>query len=100
MTIVQTVMIFVGIPVAVVVLVAGAVYAGTSGSGRRYRPGRPFRFTPVWFLAPDQPRSEGASAFPAGEISSATAASESSPVVGSRDTSRTCEPTGGASGRW
>jgi hypothetical protein len=45
-------LVFVGIPAAVVVVVYGAVY-GTSGrrSSKRYRPGRPFSFAPVWFLA-------------------------------------------------
>jgi hypothetical protein len=50
-SVIQTVLFFAGIPVAVVLLVAGAVYAGGSRRSRRYRPGRPFEFTPVWFLA-------------------------------------------------
>ena len=37
-------------------VIAGLAYAGGGGrSARRYRPGRPFDFTPVWFLsAPEQ----------------------------------------------
>ena len=44
-------MIFAGIPALVIVLIAGAVYAGGARHNRRYRPGRPFEFTPVWFLS-------------------------------------------------
>jgi hypothetical protein len=48
----MTVLIFVGIPAAVVAVVYGAVY-GTSArrASKRYRPGRPFEFAPVWFLS-------------------------------------------------
>ncbi len=52
MSITQTVLVFVGSPAAVVAAVYAAVY-GTSArrSDKRYRPGRPFTFAPVWFLA-------------------------------------------------
>ncbi|GGM72389.1 hypothetical protein ACFFX1_53400 [Dactylosporangium sucinum] len=57
MSIIETTLIYAGIPVLVIVLITGAVFAG-GGSRRgskRYRPGRPFEFTPVWFLsAPEQ----------------------------------------------
>ena len=32
-------------------LITGIVYAGGTRRSRRYRPGRPFSFIPVWFLA-------------------------------------------------
>lgn len=52
MSIIETVAVFAGIPAAVILIVYGLVYAGGARSGsRRYRPGRPFEFTPVWFLA-------------------------------------------------
>ncbi|WP_432979263.1 aa3-type cytochrome oxidase subunit CtaJ [Dactylosporangium sp. CA-233914] len=55
MSIIETTLIFAGIPLAVILLISGAVYAGGSRRSRRYRPGRPFEFTPVWFLsAPEQ----------------------------------------------
>jgi hypothetical protein len=50
-SVLETVLVFVGIPVAVVAVVAGLVYAGSTRPGKRYRPGRPFEFTPVWFLS-------------------------------------------------
>jgi len=62
LSIVETVLIFVGIPTAVVVAVYGLVYAGSARRGKRYRPGRPFEFRPVWFLsAPEQMGSDIAS---------------------------------------
>lgn len=51
MTIVQVLLVFVGIPVAVFLLLAAAVYGLSSRRSRRYRPGRPFEFQPVWFVA-------------------------------------------------
>jgi hypothetical protein len=55
LSIIETTLIFAGIPAAVILLIAGAVYAGGSRRSKRYRPGRPFEFTPVWFLAaPEQ----------------------------------------------
>ncbi len=62
MSIIETVAVFVGIPAAVILTVYGLVYAGGTRSGsRRYRPGRPFDFTPVWFLAaPEEQTAEAA----------------------------------------
>lgn len=55
MSIIETTLIYAGIPAAVIVLIAGAVYAGGSRRSKRYRPGRPFDFAPVWFLSvPEQ----------------------------------------------
>ncbi|MET7399989.1 hypothetical protein ABZS66_41540 [Dactylosporangium sp. NPDC005572] len=57
MSIIETTLIFAGIPVLVIVLITGAVFAGGGSrrNSKRYRPGRPFDFTPVWFLsAPEQ----------------------------------------------
>jgi hypothetical protein len=51
MTIVQVLLVFVGIPVTVFLLLAAAVYGLSSRRSRRYRPGRPFEFQPVWFVA-------------------------------------------------
>ena len=43
---------FVLLPLAVVAVVAALALAGGSGRrARRYRPGRPYDFTPIWFLA-------------------------------------------------
>jgi hypothetical protein len=52
LSITETVLVFVGIPAAVVAAVYALVYATTARRvSKRYRPGRPFTFAPVWFLA-------------------------------------------------
>jgi hypothetical protein len=51
MSIAETVTVFVGVPALVIAVVAGLVYLSGARSSRRYRPGRPFEFTPVWFLS-------------------------------------------------
>ncbi|GAA5182758.1 hypothetical protein GCM10023322_20370 [Rugosimonospora acidiphila] len=61
MSITQTALVFAGIPIVVIAAVFALVY-GTSArrSSKRYRPGRPFTFTPVWFLAaPERVIGEG-----------------------------------------
>ena len=45
-------LIYVLIPAAVFAVVAGlAMLGGGRRGGRRYRPGRPYEFTPVWYLS-------------------------------------------------
>ena len=51
MSVVETMAVFVGIPALVIVAVAGLVYLSGFRSSRRYRPGRWFEFTPVWFVS-------------------------------------------------
>ena len=60
MSIIETTLIFAGIPAAVILLVSAAVYSGGSRRSKRYRPGRPFEFTPVWFLAAPEQLAEAA----------------------------------------
>jgi hypothetical protein len=58
LSIFTTVLVFVVIPAAVLLVVGSLVLSGsdrTRRSSRRYRPGRPYDFQPIWFLAaPDQ----------------------------------------------
>jgi hypothetical protein len=53
LTKIETVLIYAGIPALVIAVVVGLVFAGDArrGGGKRYRPGRPYDFHPVWFLA-------------------------------------------------
>ena len=54
MSVIETILIFVGIPLAVALLLAAAVYGPTAARQPRYRPGRPWNHQPVWYLpAPD-----------------------------------------------
>jgi hypothetical protein len=50
-SIIQTVLVYIAIPAVVVAVVFGIGYSGGATRARRYRPGRPFEFTPVWFLS-------------------------------------------------
>jgi hypothetical protein len=52
LSITETVLVFVGIPAAVVAAVYAMVFASAGRRvSKRYRPGRPYTFAPVWFLA-------------------------------------------------
>ncbi|RIV31366.1 hypothetical protein D2L64_25755 [Micromonospora radicis] len=93
-------LVFVGIPVAVVLVIAGLVYAGSrsgGGGAKRYRPGRPFSFTPVWFLGRPEELADSAGA--------ALAAGAQAPALSSRKQEQAgaeapAGGTGGASDRW
>jgi|SRR5690348_8421085 drug/metabolite transporter (DMT)-like permease len=80
LSITETVLIFAGIPAAVIALVYAAVYSTAARKAdKRYRPGRPFTFAPVWFLASPGPlagssRPDGAHAITAGEPAKAVTA--------------------------
>ncbi|MEO6503760.1 MAG: hypothetical protein ABIQ09_17840 [Jatrophihabitantaceae bacterium] len=50
MSIVQTTLIFVGIPAAATLIVVGLVYARSAERTPRYRPGGPWQYEPVWYL--------------------------------------------------
>ncbi|MDO3702064.1 hypothetical protein ACIBXA_13855 [Micromonospora echinaurantiaca] len=93
-------LVFVGIPAAAVLVIAGLAYAGSRGGGggaKRYRPGRPFDFTPVWFLARPEQLADSAG--------TALAAGAQAPALTSRKQEQAGEMapaggTGGASDRW
>lgn len=95
MTILETVLIFVGIPLAVYLLVVGLVYAPGVRRGGRYRPGRRYSFAPVWFVS----RPE--------EVSLAAASGHGTALAVTADEMQELEPgtavspvKGGASGSW
>jgi hypothetical protein len=105
LSIIETLVVFAGIPLAVVAVIFGLVYAGSARSNdRRYRPGRPFDFQPVWFLsAPEQQTSAANGHAPAHAVSGAnrqalTKAEES--TAGGTATGPVGDTTGGASDRW
>jgi hypothetical protein len=50
-TVVQTVLVFVGIPLGIIALVAVAVFGRSlAHQPNRYRPGRPWNFPPSWYV--------------------------------------------------
>jgi hypothetical protein len=95
------------VAVGIVLVITLVVYAGGARRSRRYRPGRPFEFTPVWFLsaperlteradraelvATEQPAALPAGARPAGEPSEGPLLAAQPGQAGE---------TGGASDRW
>ena len=101
MSVVSTVLIFVIIPAAVVAVIFGLSRAGsnTDRPSRRYRPGRPYDFAPIWFLASPErvsPELGGRTA----EQNAQQPAIESGIIEDSFG--RPVQPgsTGGASDRW
>jgi hypothetical protein len=95
----STFLVFVGIPLGVIAVVATLVLArGDKGHpSRRYRPGRPYDFQPIWFLAsPEQVQSTQVG--PAGDR--ARPALEAAVIENSAGEPVLPGPTGGASDRW
>jgi hypothetical protein len=94
----DTLLVFVGIPAAVVLVIAGLALVGRGQGAKRYRPGRPFDFTPVWFLSsPEQLLDPAQPALPAGVPGTALT---SSAIESSKGTQVPAGRTGGASDRW
>ena len=99
MSVTETLLIFVGIPAAVVLLITGMVFAANRGGGgaKRYRPGRRFDFTPVWFLGRPEQLADSAG--------TALAAGAQAPALTSQKQEKAgieapAGGTGGASDRW
>jgi len=100
LSIIETTLVFAGIPAAVILVVAGAVYAGGSRRSKRYRPGRPFEFTPVWFLAaPEQVAEVAGRAELAGASRRALSSAEADKEWPAEAQVHE-HATGGASDRW
>ena len=93
MSILSTVLVFVGIPAAVIVVVAALVVGGseTTRRHRRYRPGRSYDFQPIWLLASPEQVGPERPAQPAIESGVIEDSSGARVLTGS---------TGGASDRW
>ena len=106
MSIAETIVVFGGIPLAVIAVVVVWAYAASGRSAPRYRPGRPFTFTPVWYLAaPDGSRQDESTdvhplpaATPA--ASARGALSTSTPHRSGDGGAGSAAETGGARGTW
>ena len=84
MTVVQTALVFVGIPAAIVATLTFAVYGKSMmHQPNRYRPGRPWNYAPAWFV-------------PHPEAVVAVGSARSQLEAGSTTTTA----VGGASGEW
>ena len=110
LSIIETLVVFAGIPLAVVAVIFGLVYAGSARSNdRRYRPGRPFDFQPVWFLSAPEQHASAANGHVSGHVSGGVPAAHA--VSGANRQALTKaeestaggpvgDTTGGASDRW
>jgi hypothetical protein len=81
----------IGIAVGVALVIYALVYAGGSRGAKRYRPGRPFVFTPVWFLSAPERQSRAG-------IATGRELVAAQPAIAARPTRD--RETGGASDRW
>lgn len=81
-------LLLIGVAVAVYLVVAGLVFVANRRSTKRYRPGRPFTFTPVWFVS--QPEEHAKAGLTTGR--------ELTRSIGAP--TRRPEQTGGASDSW
>jgi hypothetical protein len=103
LSITETVLTFVVIPVAIVLVIGGLAYgAGARRTSKRYRPGRPFEFMPVWFLsAPERlSAATGSAELVAGPHREALAGTIEPPAVTPAPGASKPGATGGASDRW
>jgi hypothetical protein len=99
LSVLSTVLVFAVIPAAVVIVVAALVFAGSGKDhpSRRYRPGRPYDFRPIWFVAsPAQVESADGTS----QRRAQPPALESGVVENSRGERVLPGSTGGASDRW
>ena len=89
LTFVELLLLAFGGAIAVGAVISALVYAGNRQESKRYRPGRPFDFRPVWFLAaPDR------------QVKTVRTGRELVPARRSPARSARAKETGGASDRW
>ncbi|WP_035699520.1 aa3-type cytochrome oxidase subunit CtaJ [Glycomyces tenuis] len=94
MTVFEELLILFGAPILVTVVVYAVVFLRHPRPQSRYRPGEPYDFKPVWFIARPDAVDSGVRPGTAGEIESGAAASEGSgePIASG--------PKGGSHGQW
>jgi hypothetical protein len=96
----STVLVFLIIPVGVIAVVAALVMGGSDRTrrSRRYRPGRPYDFQPIWFLAsPEQVTGGGVALAGRPALTGSASQGVLEDISGIRVLPG---PTGGASDSW
>lgn len=73
---VNALLIFGIIPLAICALIGVLVVAGRGGRGPRYRPGRPWEFAPIWFAGPADADAAVAKAKPGATVTGGGASAE------------------------
>src|SRR5688500_3432623 len=100
MTVTETVLVFVGAPLAAASALALLVFGVGARRAPRYRPGRPFSFTPVWFVSAPRPGGSSADNLAiAGPLRPALEASDGGKDAGTAAL-RPATKKGGAHGTW
>lgn len=98
MNVVQTVLVFVGIPAGIVALLALAVYGRAElHQPTRYRPGKPWPFEPVWYLPHPEHVAAASGAHAALDAAHRPAVEGATP---GEQPAPTPAAVGGASGEW
>ncbi len=94
----ETLLWFVAVPAVIVAVIWLLAYGRGPERKKRYRPGRPFQFTPVWYVADhDHPDSSSTRRTRAELERGRVRAALPTAAVPTGETQRT---TGGASDRW
>lgn len=73
---VETLLLFGGIPLGIVALVALLVVVGGLRHRPRYRPGRSWDFDPIWFAGPADPNAALATARPGADVTGGGASAD------------------------
>ena len=93
MTVFQELLILFGAPILVVIAVFAVIFLRHPRPQSRYRPGEPYNFKPVWFVARNDAVNEDIRPGTAAQIESGeTSDAEGEPIASG--------PKGGAHGRW
>jgi hypothetical protein len=94
MTIWQTVLVFVGIPVGVLALFAAVILGPSAARAPRYRPGSPWPYQPVWYLPHPEHTAPVSTLQAAGALEAGTRLALHGRV------SEPAQASGGASSEW
>jgi hypothetical protein len=95
MSIVETVLVYVGIPLGLFAVFAVVVLGPGAARSPRYRPGSAWDYKPVWYLPHPAHTQPVSSLHAAGTLEAGTRR-----AVHGAGTEHTAQPTGGASGEW
>lgn len=94
MSIVETVLIFVGVPAALFAVFAVLTLGPGAVRAPRYRPGSPWEYKPVWYLP--HPAHSG----PVSQLQSAGALEAGTKLAVHGAVAEPAQASGGASGEW
>lgn len=98
MTVVETILVFVALPLGIVAVIGLVTMAPSAMRGQiRYRPGRPWTYDTAWWLPESESPVPGAPAAPNGDHRPALAGATALDTVASKPVAA---GTGGASGEW